>query len=66
MVNKRLALRAFLSSFARLVGVGFAAGAGTFLKQLAGEASNGWLVATCMTVISFTVMFLAEFYKESL
>ena len=63
-LNKRALKRAFLTSFARLIGVGIAAGAGSLIHQLVGGGTFAWTVAVFMVLLSFTLMLFAEYEKE--
>jgi hypothetical protein len=64
-LNKRALRRAVWTSFARLVGVGFGAGAGSLIYNLLGGRTTGWIVAVPMVMISFMLMMFAEYEKEN-
>lgn len=63
-MNYRAVKRSFWSSLARLIGVGLGAGAGSLLYQLVGGGFNGWGFAAVMAVVSFLLMWFAEYEKE--
>lgn len=63
-LNKRAFRRAGWAAFARLIGVGLGAGAGSLLYQLVGGGFHGWGVATVLAVVSFFMMWFAEYEKE--
>lgn len=63
--NRRAFRRAIWTSFARLVGVGFGAGAGSLIYKLIGGGTAGWYIAIPMVLISFTLMTFAEYEKEN-
>ena len=64
-MNHRAFKRAMWTSFARLVGVGFGAGAGSLIYKLIGGANAiGWAIALPMVIVSFTLMTFAEYEKE--
>lgn len=62
--DRRAFKRSFLTSFARLIGVGLAAGAGTLIKSLVGDGFHGWALAIGMAIVSFVLMWYAEYKKE--
>ncbi len=62
--DRRAFKRSFLSSFARLLGVIIGAGAGSLLKSLMGDGLHGWMLAIGMAVVSFALMWYAEYKKE--
>jgi predicted MFS family arabinose efflux permease len=63
--NKHALKRAIWTSIARLIGVGFGAGAGSMIYRLIGGAQMiGWMIAVPMVLISFTLMTFAEYEKE--
>ena len=62
--NRRAFRRAVWTSLARLVGVGFGAGAGSLIYKLIGGGVSGWSVAMVMVVVSFVLMTFAEYEKE--
>jgi predicted MFS family arabinose efflux permease len=62
--NRRAFRRAVWTSLARLIGVGFGAGAGSLIYKLIGGGTNGWYVAALMVIVSFALMTFAEYEKE--
>lgn len=56
--------RSFWGSLARLLSVGLGAGAGSLLHQLIGGGFNGWGLASVMAVLSFMLMWFAEYERE--
>ena len=54
--NRRAFRRAVWTSLARLIGVGFGAGAGSLIYKLIGGGFKGWYIAALMT--------FAEYEKE--
>jgi hypothetical protein len=65
-LNKRALRRAVWTSCARLIGVGFGAGAGSLIYRLVGGANAvGWAIAVPMVIVSFTLMTFAEYEKEN-
>jgi uncharacterized membrane protein YccC len=64
-LNRKNLKRAFWASLARLIGVGLGAGAGSLIHQLVGGGFNGWGLATAMAVLSFCLMWFAEYEKEN-
>jgi len=64
--NRRALRKAIWTSLARLIGVGFGAGAGSLIYKLVGGANAvGWMIAVPMVFISFTLMTFAEYEKEN-
>lgn len=64
-INKRAFKRSFWGSLSRLIGVGLGAGAGSLIHQLVGGGFSGWGLALSMATVSFVLMLLAEYEKES-
>jgi uncharacterized membrane protein YgaE (UPF0421/DUF939 family) len=63
-VDKKALKRSFWSSLARLIGVGLGAGAGSLIHQLTGGGFSGWGLASAMAVLSFILMWFAEYERE--
>lgn len=65
-IDRKAFRRAGWAAFARLIGVGLGAGAGSLLYQLVGNATSawGWGLATSMAIISFVLMWFAEYERE--
>jgi hypothetical protein len=64
-LNKKALRRSFFASTARLVGVALGAGAGSLIHQLVGGGFNGWGVAFTLAVVSFGLIWVAEYERES-
>lgn len=63
-LNRKAFRRAGWAAFARLIGVGLGAGAGSLLYQLVGGGFSGWGLAGTLAVISFFLMWFAEYERE--
>lgn len=63
-VNKRALRKSFFAATAKLIGVGLAAGAGNLIHQLVGGGFNGWGVASLMAILSFVLIWFAEYERE--
>ena len=64
-LDRRALKRSLWASLSRLIGVGLGAGAGSLIHQLVGGGFSGWGMAMLMAVISFVLMLVAEYEKES-
>lgn len=62
--NKKAFRRAGWAAFARLLGVGLGAGAGSLIYQLIGGGIKGWGFAATLAIGSFFLMWFAEYEKE--
>jgi hypothetical protein len=63
-VDRKALKRSFWSSLARLIGVGLGAGAGSLIHQLTGGGFSGWGLALGMAILSFFLMWIAEYERE--
>jgi uncharacterized membrane protein YccC len=63
-INKKAFRRAGWAAIARLIGVGLGAGAGSLIYQLVGGGFSGWGFAATLAVVSFLLMWFAEYEKE--
>lgn len=63
-LNKKALRKSLLSSFSRLIGVGLGAGAGSLIHQLIGGGVSGWGLACSMAIVSFALMWFAEYERE--
>jgi uncharacterized membrane protein YgaE (UPF0421/DUF939 family) len=62
--DKKAFRRSFYASIGRLVGVGLGAGAGSLIHQLVGDGFNGWGIAVAMALVSFVLIWYAEYERE--
>jgi uncharacterized membrane protein YgaE (UPF0421/DUF939 family) len=62
--NKPAFKRSIYSSVAKLLSVGLGAGAGSIIHQMVGGGFNGWSIAGGLAIISFILMWYAEYQKE--
>lgn len=63
-LNKKAFRRAGWAAFARLIGVGLGAGAGSLIYQLIGGGFKGWGLAAFFATSSFVLMWFAEYERE--
>ena len=63
-IDRKALRRAGWAAFARLIGVGLGAGAGSLLYQLIGGGFTGWGMALVLAVVSFFLMWFAEYERE--
>jgi uncharacterized membrane protein YgaE (UPF0421/DUF939 family) len=63
-INKKALKRSLFASIARLVGVGLGAGAGSLIHQLVGGGFSGWGVAFSLAIVSFALIWFAEYERE--
>lgn len=61
--DKRALQRSFYASLGRLIGVGLAASAGTFVRDLLNPKA-GWLTVGFMAVVSFVLIWYSEYERE--
>ena len=64
-LDKKALRRSFWSSLGRLIGVGLGAGAGSLLKGMVGEGLQGWGIACGMAILSFILLLVAEYERET-
>lgn len=62
--NRKAFRRAGWAAIARLIGVGLGAGAGSLIYQLIGGGFKGWGFAAGLAMISFVLMWFAEYERE--
>lgn len=63
-LDKKAFRRAGWAAFARLIGVGLGAGAGSLIYQLIGGGFKGWGLALVFAIASFILMWFAEYERE--
>lgn len=63
-LNKKAFRRACWAAIARLIGVGLGAGAGSLIYQLIGGGFTGWGLALTLAIVSFILMWFAEYERE--
>jgi hypothetical protein len=64
-MDKKALRKSFFASVARLIGVALGAGTGSLIHQLVGGGVNGWGIATVMAIVSFVLIWIAEYERES-
>jgi uncharacterized membrane protein YgaE (UPF0421/DUF939 family) len=63
-LDRKAVRRSFFAATARLVGVALGAGAGSLIHQLVGGGFSGWGVALTLAVVSFGLIWFAEYERE--
>ena len=63
-LNRKALKYAIWSSLSRVISVALGAGAGVFMHQMVGDNGLSWAAAFILAIMSYGLMFYAEYKKE--
>ncbi len=63
-IDKRAFRKSLWSSLSRVIGIGLSAGAGSMVHRMVGDNMEGWTIAVTMAIVSFGLMWFAEYERE--
>jgi len=64
-INKTAFKKSLWSSLSRVIGISLSAGAGSMIHRMVGDGLEGWSIAISMAMVSFFLMWFAEYERET-